>query len=257
MAKTSTAPRITKRGELVQFARELGLSSLGERELLRAIEAAEDTNDPRACLQEYAKQLPPAAADEVRPPVLHSAMNVERASKPKQIPRAELVRYARELGIDDPSDRDGSRLRRIIDTAQDSDDPREHLRNHAAKHFPHAARESAELPASPACPRAMDEIDPPVEPSATTSKATADTPVDAAMVQLPMLDQPRTGFKSRSIQHVSLYGHNLASSTIHRLRAELRERQAVLLNGQQVKHHDQAVLWLLEQYGLAAGVPDQ
>ena len=171
------------------------------------------------------------------------------------VKRAELIKLAKELGlVQSPGE-----MTRMLDAAQDTDDPMGFIRGVAAE-----ANGGKPL-ADDQGQAAADRIEEVLQGEATDPAllvaplAIIETPNDPAdplefYLKVPNLaDVPCTGHKTQHVP-LNLLRSHLASDTLTRLRHKLDDDNARLANGKHVTNASDAIKWLLEQYGRAAGI---
>ncbi len=186
------------------------------------------------------------------------------AKKSNVTPRGELVRLARELNIhqDFHNPEEQRQLLRLIEAAQETKDPAQHLRDYAAPVAePSTAVQAAELETLLPPPLRSGV---PAEPAIGNSDSAAMKPVAELVtpnlsggeitLTLPNLDQPCGGFAKDRFECL-LIRKPRARLTLHRLTKMLQQRGEKLCDGQLVTNVERGVIWLLEKYGEAAGVP--
>jgi len=217
MAKTK--PRvITPRGELVKYAREVGLASVEHHELMRVIDDAQEADNPREFIDAFAAERRNAVRGV---PTVESA--VQAATDQQEFADAKAaVDRIREVLDGAPTD-----IAVGIDTTVAILD----------------------------VPLATLEESPPCETFAPVK-------VDDVTFFLKLPNIATVECQGHQTRHVPLQltAYPLARAALTRLRHHLEAQQATLVPSprsqqqRRVKDASTALVWLLEQYGRAAGL---
>jgi hypothetical protein len=207
MAKKSSANSVTPRGELVKYARELGLDKqLEHAELMRVVDAALEVDKPREFLEAVARER---AGETAKTPTVEAAL--KQAAMHADFKGAEAA---------------AERVAEVLDGA-----------------LTDTAIGKLEIPL------ATFEKSPPCETFAV--QTVADPQFYLHLPNLAGVKCP--GYLNRKVEAQLT---PLARKTLTSLRQHLDRTNARLLNGKHVDSVARTVNWLLEQYGRAAGLQE-
>lgn len=145
--------------------------------------------------------------------------------------RSELVKLAKELEIE----LEQGELGKLLDAAQDTEDPAAFLQSYAAEHVAEGTvRERLIAPSEATV--GIDSID------------------EEMTFDVPKLNNSQcSGHQTRKVE-LQLTGHPLARKVLTKLRHHLDAVHARIDNGRHVESPSRALIWLLEQYGHASGI---
>lgn len=184
------------------------------------------------------------------------------AKKNQVTPRGELVKFARELGLESMEQ---NALLRLIDEAQTTDDPKQHLQQ-----FADQLRGITEIhvAASDESVAAAERVAEVLDGAATdTVVATMESPPCKTFAPVKV-DDPEFFLRLPNLSAVECNGHltrhvdlqlnkyPLARKTLTLLRHHLDKSNARLSTNRHATNPAAALVWLLEQYGRAAGLKE-
>lgn len=216
MAKAKNS--VTPRGELVKYAREVGLKDLAHDELMRVVDQAMEQQDPRAFLLKCG-----SAAQEAK------AKLIDKMAEPKDMP-IDATPSNWDLPPNADPVADVARAREMLEANTGAVD-----RLTEVLQGPDSNVDPALLAQPPCCGNV----------EVTLSQALC--------VEIPDLSEPHTGHVSRHAQ-LALTGYPLARLALTRMRHKLNKQNARMANGKHVTTPAHALIWLLEQIGTAAGL---
>lgn len=169
-------------------------------------------------------------------------------------PRGELVKYARELGLETMEQ---TALLRLIEEAEQTSNPKQHLDNFVVV-LQNTTSVTVHDNGEAAAERIAEVLDGAPTDTSDLRPPTSDLrPLDpTCLIELPNLAAiPCTGHQTRHVDlHLTKYP--LARAALTRLRHHLDDNNARLSTNRHATSPATALVWLLEQYGKAAGLQE-